>query len=131
MTSSPTSSTTALPSSSHASTLAPRARPWSSPRETGSSGTPPTNAVHMSGPPREPPGVARKQRPAADERRALVGPAAGREQPGVVADVLVDPPEALGREGRAGRADVAQRGQVAAVAGLDLGLHAGGDVGRT
>ena len=45
-------------------------------------------------------------------------------------DVLVDPLEALGRERRAGRADGAQRREVAAVAGLDPGLHAGGDVGR-
>ena len=31
--------------------LAPSARAWSSPRYTGSSGTPPTNAVHRSVPP--------------------------------------------------------------------------------
>ena len=51
ITSSPTSSMTELPSSSKASTLAPRARAWSSPRYTGSRGTPPTKAVQRSVPP--------------------------------------------------------------------------------
>ncbi len=51
ITSSPTSSTTGLPDSSKASTFAPSARAWSSPRWTGSVGTPPTNAVQTSVPP--------------------------------------------------------------------------------
>ena len=68
--------------------------------------------------------VDRHQRAAAHERRAQVGAAAGREQPRVRADVLVDPAEALGGERRAGRADRLQLRQVAAVAGLDLRLHA-------
>ena len=51
ITSSPTSPTSALPSSSHDSTAQPSARPWSSPIHTGSVGTPPTNAVHTSVPP--------------------------------------------------------------------------------
>ena len=46
-----------------------------------------------------------------------------------LADVLVDPLEALGREGGAGRADGAQAREVAAAARLDAVLHAGGDVG--
>ena len=49
--------------------------------------------------------VDRQQRAAADERGADVGAAAGGEQPRVLADVLVDPAEALGRQRRAGRAD--------------------------
>ena len=73
--------------------------------------------------------VDRQQRDAADEGGADVGAAAGREEPGVAADVLVDPLEALRRERRAGRADGAQaptgRGRPD---GLDAGLHAGGDV---
>ena len=73
--------------------------------------------------------VDRQQRRAADEGGAEVGAAAGREEPGVGADVLVDPVEALGRERRAGRADGAEAAEVAAGAGLDPGLHAGGDVG--
>ena len=56
--------------------------------------------------------VDRQQRAAGDERRADVGAAAGREQPDVRADVLVDPAEALRRQRRAGRADRAQRAQV-------------------
>ena len=47
-----------------------------------------------------------------------------------LAHVVVDPAEALGRERRAGRADRPQPRQVAAVARLHAGLHAGGDVGR-
>ena len=39
-----------------------------------------------------------EQRDAADEGRADVGAAAGREEPGVRAELLVDPLEALGRE---------------------------------
>ena len=50
-TSSPTSSIRESPSSSNASTLAPSERACSSPSYTGSVGTPPTNAVHMSVPP--------------------------------------------------------------------------------
>ena len=46
------------------------------------------------------------------------------------ADVVVDPPESLRRQRRAGRADGAQRAQVAAVAGLDARLHARADVRR-
>ena len=46
------------------------------------------------------------------------------------ADVLVDPAEALRRQRRAGRADGLQPREVAAVAGLDLRLHARGDVAR-
>src|SRR3989442_1114151 len=37
-----------------------------------------------------------QQRAAADERRAHVGAAAGGEQPRVLADVVIDPLEALG-----------------------------------
>ena len=74
--------------------------------------------------------VHRQQRAAADEGRAEVGAAAGGEQPGVRADVVVDPAEAVGRQRRAGRADRAQRRQVAPRGGLDAGLHAGADVGR-
>ncbi len=51
MTSSPTSSISGLPSGSQACTVAPSDRACSSPRYTGSVGTPPTNAVHMSVPP--------------------------------------------------------------------------------
>src|SRR5438067_730308 len=47
MTSSPTWSTTSWPASSNARTAAPSARPWSSPRYTGSVGTPPTTAVPL------------------------------------------------------------------------------------
>ena len=43
--------------------------------------------------------------------------------------VLVDPVEALGGERGAGRADRAEAAEVAPGAGLDPGLHAGGDVG--
>ena len=67
---------------------------------------------------------------AADERRAQVGAAAGGEQPGVLADVLVDPAEALGGERGAGGADGLQRAQVAALGRLDLTLHARADVAR-
>ena len=70
-----------------------------------------------------------QQGAAADEGGAEVGAAAGREEPGVGAELLVDPVEALGRERRAGRADRLQAAEVAAGAGLDPGLHAGGDVG--
>ena len=73
--------------------------------------------------------VDRQQRDAADEGGADVGAAAGREQPGVGAEVLVDPVEALGRERRAGRADGAAGGERSrSGAGLDALLHAGGDV---
>ena len=51
ITSSPTSSTSGRPSSSHASTDAPSARACSSPARTGSTGQAPTNAVHRSVPP--------------------------------------------------------------------------------
>jgi hypothetical protein len=51
MTSSPTSPISGLPSGSQASIFAPSERACSSPRYTGSVGTPPTNAVHMSVPP--------------------------------------------------------------------------------
>ena len=70
-----------------------------------------------------------EDRDSADERGADVGAAAGREEPGVLADVLVDPVEALGGERRAGRADGAEAGEVAARARLDAVLHAGGDIG--
>ena len=70
-----------------------------------------------------------QQGDAADEGGAEVGAAAGREQPGVGAEVLVDPVEALGGERGAGRADGPEAAEVAAGAGLDPGLHAGGDVG--
>ena len=69
-----------------------------------------------------------QRRDAADEGGADVGPPARREEPGVGADVLVDPVEALGGEGRPGRAHRAQRGDVAAATGLGAGLHARGDV---
>ena len=61
--------------------------------------------------------VHRQQRDAADEGRADVGAAAGREEPGVAPDVLVDPLEALRRERRAGGADGAEAAQVAPRAG--------------
>ena len=77
ITSSPTSSIRLRPCSSQASTAQPSARHCSSPSYTGSSGQP------------------------ADEGRAHVGAAAGREQPHVGADVLIHPAEALGRERRA------------------------------
>ena len=51
ITSSPTSSTSGRPSSLHASTDAPRQRACSSPEYTGSTGQPPTKAVHRSVPP--------------------------------------------------------------------------------
>src|SRR5690348_5373296 len=51
MTSSPSSPMTGLPSGPYASTFAPSARQEISPAYTGSSGTPPTNAVHTSVPP--------------------------------------------------------------------------------
>ncbi len=51
MTSSPTSSTTERPASSNACTSQPSDGPCSSPSYTGSSGTPPTNAVQTSVPP--------------------------------------------------------------------------------
>ena len=70
-----------------------------------------------------------QQRDAADEGGAEVGAAAGREEPGVGAELLVDPVEALRRQRAAGRADRAEAAEVAARAGLDPGLHAGGDVG--
>src|SRR4029079_13460317 len=46
--------------------------------------------------------VHRQQRDATDEGGADIGAAAGREEPGVAADVPIDPLEALGRERRAG-----------------------------
>ena len=104
-TSSPTSPMTELPSSSQASTAAPSAR-----------------RLQLAA-------VDREQRHAADEGGAEVGAAAGREQPGVGAELLVDPVEALGGERGAGRADRLEAAEVAALAGLDAGLHAGGDVG--
>ena len=104
-TSSPTSSMTGLPSSSQASTAAPS-----------------DARLQLAA-------VDRQQRRAADEGGAEVGAAAGREQPGVGAELLVDPVEALGRERGAGRADRLQPAEVAALAGVDAGLHAGGDVG--
>ena len=73
--------------------------------------------------------VDRQQRDAADEGGAEVGAAAGREEPGVGAEVLVDPVEALGRERAAGRAHRLEPAEVAPRPGLDPGLHAGGDVG--
>src|SRR5215210_7388261 len=51
ITSSPTSFSSGRPSSLHDSTDAPRQRAWSSPEYTGSSGQPPTKAVHRSVPP--------------------------------------------------------------------------------
>jgi hypothetical protein len=72
--------------------------------------------------------VDRQQWDPANESRAEVGAAAGREQPRVRREVLVDPVEALGREGRAGGADASNSGQVAPSAGLQAGLHAAGDV---
>src|SRR2546421_10302287 len=51
MTSSPSSPMTGLPSWLNASTFAPSARQEISPAYTGSSGTPPTKAVHTSVPP--------------------------------------------------------------------------------
>src|SRR5215210_9281850 len=51
ITSSPTSPTSGRPSSLQDSTEAPRQRAWSSPEYTGSSGQPPTKAVHRSVPP--------------------------------------------------------------------------------
>ncbi len=104
-TSSPTSPTTGSPASFQASTASPE-RP----------------RLHLAA-------VDRQRRDAADEGGAEVGAAAGREQPGVRADVLVDPVEALGGERGAGRADRLQGAEVAAGAGLDPRLHAGGDVG--
>ena len=68
--------------------------------------------------------VHRQQRAARHERRADVGAAAGREQPDVRSDVLVDPSEALGRQRRARRADCAQRFQVVVPARLDARLLA-------
>src|SRR3954471_2743719 len=55
MTSSPTSSTTGLPSSPYASTFAPRPRHWMTPARSGSSGHGPTNPVAMSVPPENEP----------------------------------------------------------------------------
>ena len=69
-----------------------------------------------------------EQRDAADEGGADVGAAAGREEPGVGADVLIDPVEALGGEGGAGRAERAQPREVAPVRRLGPLLHAGGYV---
>ena len=105
ITSSPTSPITGRPSSSQASSAAPSA-----------------GALQLAA-------VDRQQRDAADEGGADVGAAGGREQPGVGADVLVDPVEALRRQRRAGRADRRQGAEVAAGAGLDPRLHAGRDVG--
>ena len=70
-----------------------------------------------------------QRRHAADERGADVGPARGREQPGVGADLVVDPLKALGRQRRAGRADRAQAAQISlpAAGHRHLGLHARGD----
>ena len=51
ITSSPTSSITLWPSASQASTAQPSMRACSSPSYTGSSGQPPTKAVHTSVPP--------------------------------------------------------------------------------
>src|ERR1700722_7282533 len=51
ITSSPTSSTSGLPSADHDSTAQPSARAWISPMYTGSVGEPPTNAVQTSVPP--------------------------------------------------------------------------------
>ena len=92
------------PSGSQASTPAPSARPW--------------KLAAIDG----------EQRDAADERGADVGAARGREEPGVLADVVVDPLEPLGRQWRAGRADRAESREVAAGAGLDARVHARGDV---
>ena len=61
--------------------------------------------------------VDRKRRHAADEGGADVGAAAHREEPGVAADLVVDPAEALGRERRARRADAAHGREVAAARG--------------
>ncbi len=73
-----------------------------------------------------------QERHAADERRADVGAAARREQPRAGTELVVDPAKALRRQRRAGRADAAQRAQVAgpAAAGLHAGLHAARDERR-
>ena len=74
--------------------------------------------------------IHRQRRHAADERRAHVGAARGREQPCVGAELVVDPPKAFGRQRRARRADGVQSTQVTARARFDLGLHAGRDERR-
>ena len=66
----------------------------------------------------------------ADEGGTEIGAARGREQPGVLADVLVDPVEAFGSEGRSGGSHGPELRKVPSVAGrLDSVLHAGRDVG--
>jgi hypothetical protein len=69
-----------------------------------------------------------QDRDAADEGGADVGPAGSGEQPGIGADVVVDPLKPLGGERGAGGADGAQLRQVAASGGLRAGLHAPRDV---
>ena len=79
------------------------------------------------GPQRSPlelPAVDGQQRDTADERGADVGSTAGREQPGVAADLVVHPLEALGRQRRAGRADGAEALEAAARGRRHPGLHA-------
>src|SRR4029077_6360417 len=68
--------------------------------------------------------VHRQQRAAADERGADVGAAAGREQPLLGAEVLVDTAQPPGPRGGAGGADRAQGVQVMIARGLDPGLCA-------
>src|SRR5215212_6050270 len=77
------------------------------------------------------PRADRQQRHPADERRAQVCAAAGREQPQVFLYVLVGPLEALRWQRRARGTYSFQRGKVEVPARLYLGLHAGGDVAGT
>ena len=103
ITSSPTSPMSGRPSSSHASTAAPRQRAWISPEYTGSTGQPPTKAVQRSVPP-----LVEKS------HRSLL-------------HVLVHPLEALRRQRRAGGAEARSARQVGLPRRLDARLHAGGD----
>jgi len=74
--------------------------------------------------------VHRDERAGTDERPRDVRATAGREQPDVVAELVVDPAETLGGQGRTGRADRAQTGQRTTVLGLDAGLQAAVEIGR-
>ena len=109
-TSSPTSSSTALPSASKASAATPKARVWISPAYTGATGQPDREG-------------------GADVRAAADR---GQQQVGVVRrrDGVVDPGEALRRQRSPGRAERADLARVRDVPRDDAGVLAGGEVRR-
>ena len=74
--------------------------------------------------------IHRQRDHAADEAAGEVGAAGDRVEPDVVADVVVYPLVALGRQRRTGGTDRAQLREVGDLVRLDVGLEAGEEEGR-